>query len=100
MTRRPCARPAGRLPMDGRGRVRRRGRRAPVPPRADIRRRVRVRPPPVAGVAGGCRAYEIILGWIQRCRRHAVSNFRKAAATTDDPVARAAYAMSELKNGY
>ncbi len=45
----------------------------------------------LVGVVDGYKVYEIILGEIQRCWRHAINNFKKAAATTDDPVVRAAY---------
>ncbi len=45
----------------------------------------------LVGVVDGYKLYEIILGEIQRCWRHVINNFKKAAATADDPVVRAAY---------
>ena len=45
----------------------------------------------LVGVVDGYKLYEIILDEIQRCWRHVINNFKKAAATADDPVVRAAY---------
>ena len=45
----------------------------------------------LVGVVDGYKVYEIILDEIQRCWRHVINNFKKAAATADDPVVRAAY---------
>ncbi len=45
----------------------------------------------LAGVVDGYKVYEIILGEIQRCWRHVINNFKKAAIVSDDPAVRLAY---------
>ena len=45
----------------------------------------------LAGVVDGYKVYRIILGEIQRCWRHVINNFKKAACTDDDSAVRAAY---------
>ena len=45
----------------------------------------------LAGVVDGYKVYEIILGEIQRCWRHVINNFKKAAVVSGDPAVKAAY---------
>ena len=45
----------------------------------------------LVGVVDGYKVYEIVLGEIQRCWRHIINNFKKAAIRNDDPRARSAY---------
>ena len=45
----------------------------------------------LVGVVDGYKVYEIVLGEIQRCWRHIINNFKKAAVRSDDPRARSAY---------